>query len=340
MIRITALWLVIAAGILWAQEPAKAPAKPDVKSDLAVLEAAYKADLDDVAAEYEKWFAALQKWYLAGLDKLQAESIKSGDLEGAVALKAERERIAARAETTPEQIQAMPASLAKLRAAYEPGLKKIVDEAGRRKDAVRARQIGRLDALQKRLTLAGEFDDAVLVRTRKEQFAKEMAEAAGFAAAKPAEAPDSPAAGASAKPPEPSGPAVPADLIADSPDFFISGSGVTIATLTTGSKAFANRGYIWQKVPADLEGRRYTQTAGGVAARMVVRAKRDVVIEVLTAIDQSGLRLPGWDRPGTAFTYSDGKQTRMVLARKRLNAGEELLIPQGNWSGVLVLLPK
>ena len=112
MIRIPALWLIIAAGILWAQEPAGAP---DVKSDLTVLETAYKADLDDVAADHEKWAAALKNWYLAGLDKLRAERIKDGDLEGVLAFKAERERIVAGVETTREQVQAMPEKLGKLR---------------------------------------------------------------------------------------------------------------------------------------------------------------------------------------------------------------------------------
>jgi hypothetical protein len=342
MIRTIALWLVITTGILWAQEPAKPPAKPDAKSDLAILEAAYKADMGDIAADYEKWAEALQKWYLGALDKLGGERVKSGDLEGALAFKSERERIAARAETTPEQTQAMPASLAKLRAAYEPELKKIVDEAGRRKDAARGKHIGRLDALQKRLTMAGDIDDAVLVRAEKDQIASEMAASAAVRAPKQAEIPPLPPVASSPKPRASPEPPAPADLLDDSADFSLSGTGVTIATLSTGSKAFSNRNYVWQKVPADLEGRRYTQPAGGVPPHLIVRAKRDAVVEVITAIaiDQSGFRLPGWDRPGTPFSYSDAKQSRMVLARKRLKAGEELLIPQGNWSGVLVLLPK
>ena len=189
--RLAAFWLVIAAAMLSAQEPAKAPANAetkattDAKATLAALAAAYKADMGEIAADYEKWFTALQNWYLAGLDKLQGETIKAGDLEAVLAFKAERERIAARAETTQEQIQSMPARLAKLRAAYEPALKKIVDEAARRKDAARARHLANLDALQKRFTTSVELDEALLVRKEKDQFAVEMAEAADAAVAKP-----------------------------------------------------------------------------------------------------------------------------------------------------------
>jgi formylglycine-generating enzyme required for sulfatase activity len=192
--RIAALWLVIAAGMLLAQEPATAPAKAetkapikvDTKDTLAVLAAAYKADMNEIAPEYEKWFTALQNWYLASLDKLQGESVKAGDLEAVLAFKAERERIAARAETTQEQIQSMPGKLGKLRAAYETALKKIMDEAGRRKDAARGKHLANLDALQTRLTTGGDLDEALLVRKEKDQFAVEMAEAAGVAVAKPA----------------------------------------------------------------------------------------------------------------------------------------------------------
>ena len=55
------LWLLVAGAMLPGQEPAGVPAKADVKNDLAALATALKADLDEVAADYEKWFAALQK---------------------------------------------------------------------------------------------------------------------------------------------------------------------------------------------------------------------------------------------------------------------------------------
>jgi hypothetical protein len=183
--RIAVLWLLIAGAMLRGQEPARTPAKPDVKDDLAVLAAAFKADVDEVAADYEKWSAALQKWYLGGLEKLQSERIKAGDLEGTLALKAERERIAAGAGTTQEQIQAMPESLRKLRAAYEPALKKIMDEAARRKDAARGKHIANLEALQKRLTLSQDLDEALLVRKEKERFAADTSPQGGSGAGGP-----------------------------------------------------------------------------------------------------------------------------------------------------------
>jgi len=81
----------------------------------------------------------------------------------------------------------MPATLAKLRAVYDPALKKIVDEAARRKDVARSKHLANLDALKKLLTISRDLDEALLVRTEKDRFATEMAEAAGVAVMKPTE---------------------------------------------------------------------------------------------------------------------------------------------------------
>lgn len=130
----------------------------------------------------------------------------------------------------------------------------------------------------------------------------------------------------------------------ESRDFSVSGSGFAIAKLENGAKAFSNRDYVWQSVPASLHGRRYTQSAGGESPRLIVHAKQDVVLDVMSATDQRGVDLASWNQPGTSFTYTDrkgksGKGTRMVLLHKTLQKGEDLEIPQGNWSGVLVIFP-
>jgi hypothetical protein len=200
--RIPAVCLFLAASMLFAEEPPTAPAKPDakadvkphakadVKSDIAVLSAAYKADLDEVTAGNQKWSADLEKWYLAGLDKLLGERAKAGDLDGALAFKAERERIAAHAETTRDEIQAMPATLQKLRAAYDEALKKNRDETDRRKVAARSKHLARLDALQKRTTMSGDFDQALLVKAERDR----VASAPDATPVKPAEPAPPPAA--------------------------------------------------------------------------------------------------------------------------------------------------
>jgi hypothetical protein len=130
----------------------------------------------------------------------------------------------------------------------------------------------------------------------------------------------------------------------ESRDFSVTGSGFAIARLENGAKAFSNRDYVWQSVPGSLSGRRYTQAAGGVPPRLVVHARQNVVLEVMTATEQHGLDLASWNQPGTGFTYTDrkgkaGKGTRMALLHKSLQKGQDFELPQGNWSGVLLIFP-
>ncbi|HSI14097.1 MAG TPA: hypothetical protein VK961_18765 [Chthoniobacter sp.] len=136
----------------------------------------------------------------------------------------------------------------------------------------------------------------------------------------------------------------PEGTVIESRDFSVTGSGFVIAKLEDGAKAFSNRGYVWQSVPVSLRGRRYTQSAGGDLPHLVVHAKQSFVLDVMTATEQRGLDLASWNQPGTSFIYTDGKGktgkgTRVVLLHKTLQKGQDLVLPQGNWTGVLVIFP-
>ena len=175
MTRVLLLCLIFFRSVLCAQEPAKPAAKPDAAAEIKVASAPYHAAVEAVSAEYQKWIAALDTWYLAELDKLQAARAKLGDLDGAIAIKKERERMASHSPTTPEQIQAMPAPLRTLRAGYDQGLKKSADEGARRIDTARRKYLADLEALQKRITTTGDIDKALLVKAEKDRFIAEMA---------------------------------------------------------------------------------------------------------------------------------------------------------------------
>ena len=48
----------------------------------------------------------------------------------------------------------------------------------------------------------------------------------------------------------------------------------------------------------------------------------------------------GWQRAdGLDFGYTDRGRTRMQVCRRSLEAGGRIAVPQGNWSGGLVLIP-
>jgi hypothetical protein len=194
-ISLVAAHFLFVAAILRAEAPAQPPAaadtnpakspeggasgKPDAKARIGALRSSYEVARAVVAADREKWLAALRTWYGQELTKLQAERAKLGDLEGAVAGKAERERITASAEPTQAQIDAMPEALRKLRAIYDAGLKRIADEAARRNDAADRKLLADLGALQKQLTVGGDLDNALAVRVERERIEADIARRGG-----------------------------------------------------------------------------------------------------------------------------------------------------------------
>ena len=121
----------------------------------------------------------------------------------------------------------------------------------------------------------------------------------------------------------------------------VTGTNIESATLKDGQRAFSNRPYTWSGVPQKLAGDRYTRTGGGVAATVKVKAKKDTQLLAATATTVEGSSdLAGWEPvQGMSFTYSDPSKTRMQVYRKSLKAGQEIEVPQGSWTGMIVLLP-
>jgi hypothetical protein len=124
------------------------------------------------------------------------------------------------------------------------------------------------------------------------------------------------------------------------PAFTVQGSGFAVATLENGGIAFSDRKYVWAEIPARFAGWQYTQTAGGKKPQMTVKAQRAEMLYVATGAEP-GVDLTGWEAVTDApFHYTDAKKTEMRVYRRMLTQGQELEIPQGNWTGTLVLLPQ
>ena len=121
--------------------------------------------------------------------------------------------------------------------------------------------------------------------------------------------------------------------------FSVEGSGFVMATLDNSATAFGNRRYVWQQVPPQFRGWKYTQTRGGVFARMTLKAKQDGPIYAATATVQKGIDMTGWEETDLRFHYTDKGRTVMFVFRKQLSTDDEIVVPQGNWSGTIVLVP-
>lgn len=127
---------------------------------------------------------------------------------------------------------------------------------------------------------------------------------------------------------------------AETREFVLTGRVWTLATLADGEQAFGNRSYVWKDVPADFRGWQVTRTNGGERAEIQVQARRDTTLFIATTKAQKTVDLAGWDPVEDAtFYYTDAGKTTMAIYRRAVKADEELQIPQGNWTGSLVLVP-
>ena len=171
--RLFNLGLIVFSAILFAQNPVIAQAKVDATTEISVLHLSFQAAMEKIGADFVNLSSRLETWYLTNLDKLQTETAKRGYLDGAVAIKAEHDRIAAHTDTTVDQVRAMALPLRNLRGTYEVALKKSMDEGARREGEARRNHLTSLDALQKRITITGDIEQALLVKAEKEKFAAE-----------------------------------------------------------------------------------------------------------------------------------------------------------------------
>ena len=132
--------------------------------------------------------------------------------------------------------------------------------------------------------------------------------------------------------------AAPEPLRVEADEAVVTGSGWKMAALNNGKPAFSNRSYVWADLPAEAKGWTYTQTAGGERAEILLEARKDMTAHLAAVPSQSGLALSGWKPTGITFRYTDGGKTALQLFAHALKAGEKLALPQGNWSGGLLVL--
>jgi len=120
----------------------------------------------------------------------------------------------------------------------------------------------------------------------------------------------------------------------------IFGDRIELAELADGRRSFGNRDYVWQDVPPKLQGWRFTRTRGGEPANIQVDAAHKATLYLATAPAQKGIDLSAWTPVDKLrFGYTDRGRTQMRVYRRPVAEGEQLAIPQGNWSGGILLLP-
>jgi len=167
-IAITAAFLGVSALTCAQADNPQETRKPELP-EIQPLWAPYQAALKAVAAERDKKLANLDNIYLLNLDKMKKERAEAVDLDGALAVKAEMDRLGAHQATTEEQRNAMPLALRTLRGSYDAAWKGYLDEAARGNEAALQKYLVDLEGLQKRITMTGDLQKALLVKAERDR---------------------------------------------------------------------------------------------------------------------------------------------------------------------------
>ena len=169
-----ALSIAIPAAIA---QSGKLQAPKNELSEILALRTPYETALNAVVADREKKLKNLDYIYMLNVEKLQKDCTAAGDLRGALAAKAELERLGPRQEITDEQRKAMSPPLQKLMANYDGALKFYLADAAKSKGALLQKLLADLESLQRRITTTGDLQKALVVLTEKERIAVEAAQA-------------------------------------------------------------------------------------------------------------------------------------------------------------------
>jgi len=128
------------------------------------------------------------------------------------------------------------------------------------------------------------------------------------------------------------------DVAGAPPAVRVEGRGFEVGELKNGGKAFMNRTYVWERVPDDLRGWQFTRLNGGVRSKLTATTQADGALYL--AGTPGGSNLKGWRLvPEWRFNYTDHKQTMVRVFSKPCKAGETVAIPQGGWTGSMLLAP-
>ncbi len=157
------------SSMLSAQQPAAAVPQADLQAAADRLAAARAV----VEKQRVDRIAVAKNWYTGALDKLQKDVTAKGDLDAVLAVKAETGRMDR--ELTPEERVTMPEWLRAARANYEKALAQISDQAAAGEIAVLNAHLTALEAVQKRLTQAGDIDNALKVKQERTMVGEQIA---------------------------------------------------------------------------------------------------------------------------------------------------------------------
>jgi hypothetical protein len=181
------VFLVFGSLTVTAQEPAATN-----EFDLNVVSKRYSDTWRQIEDRREERLSALKTQYLATLDSLYQQAISKGDLDGVIAVKAEKDRILRDVQPTDAERAAMSEEMKKPRSTYDQGSARVVKEQGDQLRQLYDKYKKMLELQEKKLTLQDRVEDALAIRAEKERMLDDLPAAANDVPATPAVA-DKPA---------------------------------------------------------------------------------------------------------------------------------------------------
>lgn len=159
----------------WAQR-AEGEAGTGELNELSALKAKFQEKVDrEIEPGYQKAVETLKQQYATALDRAIAAAAEAANLEEAVSLREEKQRIEAGGMPPEADLDTVPEALQKLRAAFRTALAKIEADRRTRQDPLLRALDKELARLQDDLTRAQRLDDALKIRAAREQLVDELA---------------------------------------------------------------------------------------------------------------------------------------------------------------------
>ncbi len=126
---------------------------------------------------------------------------------------------------------------------------------------------------------------------------------------------------------------------APAPSVKAEGLQFEIARLDNGERSHMNRTYTWQNVPEPLRGWQCTRVAGGVRGKVEATPAADGLVYIAGCPGTGNMK--GWRLVREwVFNYTDANRTKVRVFSKPCKAGQRIEIPQGGWTGMMLIAPK
>jgi hypothetical protein len=142
-------------------------------AELTILQEQFTTQVSTIRQDASQKSKLAQKTYLDAVDAAQRQLAASGDLDGALAAKAERERAASGTAIEPAKRKTLPPIIQRELLRYEQAVTPVAQTGALAERKAREQYLAALARLQQQFTQSNELEKAVAVRRTRERIESE-----------------------------------------------------------------------------------------------------------------------------------------------------------------------